>query len=102
MEESNVLLEEMRKIFVECLQTVHKKNADYSPGYDPFRNFEFCEQLGICLTEEGILVRMADKFARVVNLMNKSPDVEDETVEDTLKDLINYAAILLSYIRLKQ
>lgn len=40
--------------------------------------------------EEGVLIRLSDKFAR---LRNKG--IPGEAIEDTLVDVINYAAILL-------
>ncbi|WP_437935286.1 dUTP diphosphatase [Sorangium sp. So ce341] len=40
--------------------------------------------------EDGVLLRMKDKFARISN-----KDIPGESVEDTLIDLMNYAAILL-------
>lgn len=40
--------------------------------------------------EGGVLIRMSDKFARIRN-----KDIPGESVDDTLLDVINYAAILL-------
>jgi dUTP pyrophosphatase len=40
--------------------------------------------------EEGVLIRMSDKFARIRN-----KDIPGESVDDTLIDVMNYAAILL-------
>jgi dUTP pyrophosphatase len=40
--------------------------------------------------EEGVLIRMSDKFARIRN-----KDIPGESVDDTLIDVINYSAILL-------
>lgn len=40
--------------------------------------------------EDGVLIRMSDKFARIRN-----KDIPGESVDDTLLDVINYAAILL-------
>lgn len=40
----------------------------------------------------GIVVRMTDKVSRLVNLtVNKGKQHVDETVRDTLTDLLNYA-----------
>jgi len=43
-------------------------------------------------------VRVADKLARVSNLLDKDNDVKDETVFDTIDDILNYMAILKSMI----
>lgn len=43
----------------------------------------------------GIMIRMSDKMARLENLLEKNCDSFDESVEDTLLDLIGYAINLL-------
>ncbi|AIY89919.1 nucleotide modification associated domain-containing protein [Geoglobus acetivorans] len=93
------LISELGQIFTECLEIARKKNRDYAGNRSPFHNFELCERLGICSLEEGILVRMTDKMSRIANLLKKEADVRDESIEDTLKDLINYSAILIAYLR---
>jgi hypothetical protein len=78
------------------LAIIAKKNADYSSGDDPFRNFRSAEVVGIS-PDRAILVRMLDKMARLGNLLEKDPDVISESFEDTCLDLINYTAILKAY-----
>jgi hypothetical protein len=90
----------MARIYQECLELSSRKNKDYSGEENPFRNFMLSEHLGICRTEEGIMVRILDKVTRIANLLKNEAAVKDESIEDTLKDLINYSAILLSYIRM--
>lgn len=63
--------EQARKLFME-------KSAAYG-----FKNIA-------ASGEDGVLVRMSDKFAR---LQNK--EIPGESLDDTLRDLMNYAAILL-------
>lgn len=42
----------------------------------------------------GIVVRMGDKLARLDNVvLEGAGDLPDETIKDTLLDLVNYAAI---------
>ena len=51
--------------------------------------------MGVSL-EKGILVRMMDRLSRVSNILD-TPGLDqgtDESVDDTLIDLINYAAII--------
>ena len=81
-----------------------KKNADYTGGgSSPFHNFETVEALGICKTETGFLTRMTDKMARITSIINTGKtNVTDETVEDTLLDLANYAIIFTCYLRHKR
>jgi|GEM_PF-2274877 hypothetical protein len=97
-----ILLNETTEIFKECIEILKKKNHDYRPNEDPFGNFRLCEVLGVCEVEIGIYTRMLDKMTRIAAILKKKDTaVRDETIEDTLKDLINYSAILLSYIRIK-
>lgn len=80
------------------------KNADYTGASpDPFANFSRVADLGICTPEQGFLVRMTDKFARVTSFVQKGVlQVRDESVEDTLVDLANYALLLAGYIKRKR
>jgi hypothetical protein len=92
-EMENVLTE----CFTDCLDIVQKKNADYAGDENPFKNFEMAEKNLNVQTEKGILVRISDKLSRVANLIDKDAQVKDEAVEDTIKDAINYFAILYCY-----
>ena len=87
------------KTYAACLRTSRAKSADYAGDNDPFRNFRLVEGVGLCSFEKGILVRMSDKFSRICNLLggDRKVQVKDESVDDTLKDLITYAAILIAY-----
>jgi len=90
-------LSDLEQTFKDCLSTARKKNADYSKAEDPFANFKNVEALGICSVETGILTRMTDKMARISNLIKQEAQVKDESIFDTLEDLINYTAILKAY-----
>lgn len=82
-------------IYTKCIAVLKKKNADYSASdSNPFRNFEAVEHFAITDTKAGIMVRMTDKFTRITNLLKKDPSVVEESLQDSLEDLINYAAIL--------
>lgn len=84
----------------EAMQIIEKKNGDYADDEDPFQNFKFIERSGFLATEEGIAVRMTDKLQRILNLIQKdSREVEDERIDDTLLDLMNYANIMLVYLQ---
>lgn len=98
--ETNPLLIDMKETFNKCFELVKKKNADYSgkETQDPFANFKKCEVIGVS-PEQGVMVRMMDKMSRISNLLKQDAEVKTEAIEDTLEDLINYAAILKSYIK---
>jgi hypothetical protein len=85
-------------------QITKAKNADYTGiNDDPFANFTSVELTGICTTEQGFLVRMQDKMARISSYAQKGElEVRDESVQDTLRDLANYATLLNGYIESKR
>lgn len=67
------------------------KNVDYATETDIFRNFRMFGEL-------GILVRMSDKLARLRSIMeNGRIEVSDESIKDTLLDIINYSVIFAGY-----
>ena len=96
---TQTLLNTIAKLQAEQLAIVTAKNTDYA-GNDAMRCFRACEELGVTSLEQGILVRMCDKLARVCNLIgsDSSAAVHDESVGDTLSDLANYANILQAHL----
>ena len=80
---------------------MERKNHDYSGGdnqEDPFLNFSRVEKLGITTTEQGFLVRMTDKISRLITFCQTGTfKVEDEKLEDTIIDLVNYSVLLYAY-----
>jgi hypothetical protein len=76
---------EYDKILAECREISVAKNTDYG-----------CETMRV-FGSKGIVVRLNDKMHRLINLVwhNQDPKVNDEKVEDTAKDMINYAIYLV-------
>jgi len=97
MEKKKFLIE-FRKALEDMYKTVSWKSHDYSWSKDVFGNFKLSEKLGICKTEKWILVRLLDKVSRISNLINKNPEIKNEKVGDTLKDLACYSIILFTYL----
>lgn len=97
--ETNVLIDSLEKTFKACLDTVKKKNADYSgKSVDPFKNFKNSIVVGVS-PEKAILVRLMDKMSRISSLIENNPEVKEEAITDTIDDAINYFAILKAYIQ---
>lgn len=86
------------------IDTVRTKNADYTADNDdPFTNFSTVEDLDICSTEVGFLVRLNDKFARLRSFVKIGTlKVKDESIEDTLIDMANYCILMAGYIKSKK
>lgn len=77
----------------QALDLMTRKNADYAPGDNALGNLLDSTVLGIA-PEMGILIRMMDKIKRVSAFsINGTLAVSDESVTDTLTDLINYAVL---------
>ena len=84
-------------MFDESMALIERKGHDYNRtqqlGGNTLFNLQVAELLGIVPTaERGILVRLSDKFMRLISLM--SPDVTPantgESVRDTVLDFHNY------------
>lgn len=94
------------QILEECIALYDLKASDYDNPlkHDGLANFRVAREIGIP-PYVGAIVRMMDKVERIKTLTykrlvsNEGPAVKDETIEDTLKDLINYGAIVLALYR---
>lgn len=92
-------LSHIETTFKDALALVERKNKDYAEESNPFANFQFAQLLNMTV-EEAILLRVVDKIARISNLTQKGEDqraVADESIADTVQDIINYLAIMLAY-----
>ena len=85
------LLHLHEELTAKARQIMVKKNQDYGADADPFRNFRAFGRF-------GILVRLSDKLSRLRTFVERgSFAVEDEKVEDTVEDAINYLVLFLGY-----
>lgn len=76
------------------------KNHDYSGGKDtkdPFLNFTRVERMGITDTHTGFLVRITDKLSRLVTHSKNKHFEVNESLEDTVLDVINYMILYYAY-----
>jgi hypothetical protein len=77
-------------------------NSQQQEEGDTLFNLRVCALLGIVPSAvDGILVRMSDKLCRLVSLTRPGAvqKVSDESLEDTVVDLRNYADYVLAMIR---
>ena len=76
--------QEYNNVIIECSELSKKKNANY--GTDGLKRF------GV----NGIVCRISDKNDRLINLTwNKQEDLNNESIEDTCKDMINYLVYVI-------
>lgn len=84
-------IEQFKKIVSEMADIYEKKNADYGNSFEKTLN-----KWGVNIG----LARIEDKFNRVTKLLtNSCQQVNDESVEDTLKDLATYSIMLLMWLK---
>lgn len=72
------------------LEVFKRKNADYGNSFDK------------SLDEDGLLVakvRLGDKYNRFSQLIKQPQQVADESLEDTLLDMANYAIMTVMWMR---
>lgn len=76
------------------------KNADYSPGADPFGNFREAEAIGVPAWV-GAWIRLQDKYKRAQGFVRQLVEegsytaaVVSEKLDDTVMDLANYSVIV--------
>lgn len=75
-------VDEHFKICKKLNDTYRRKNLDYGNSFS--KQFK---EYGITSSA----IRIEDKFLRFKNLLKNEAQVKDETIEDTLLDLANYA-----------
>jgi hypothetical protein len=86
---------------IEKMKEIHSnKSHDYAgTGGDPFANLKLSTKMGIPYWK-GCLVRIGDKFSRLCSFARQGElQVRDESIEDTLIDMANYAVICLILYR---
>lgn len=86
-------MNKIKEIAVEVAELVEKKNKDYGNSFDK------------TLAEYGdtaYFLRIEDKLSRLKSLSKKEALVADESVEDTLKDIIGYTLLMINNKRNKE
>jgi len=90
----------------KAFELMKRKNHDYAGGQDrsmPFANFTRCEAMGFSTTEQGFGVRLTDKMSRLSTFCEGGIlKVADESLEDTILDIINYVILFHGYIQSKK
>lgn len=89
-------------IFARAHDISKRKGHDYSGKADTLANLKRTAALGITSAERGVLVRMGDKLSRLVTLIDGEPgQVKDESIQDTILDMVNYSCLLSALLQEK-
>lgn len=94
-EENCARFEKMRKVVNDIVYLIEKKNNDY--GNSATQTYE---EYG----DVAFFVRISDKINRLKSLTinNKTQEVQDESIEDTIKDIIGYCLLYLEWKNSKE
>lgn len=79
---------DIKKIANEVAELVAKKNADYGDSFT-----KTMDEYG----ETAYFLRIEDKLSRLKSLSKNEQKVNDESVTDTLKDIIGYTLLMINY-----
>ena len=84
---------DIESLIGELAEVRKAKGHDYSSDADTLENMRDWGW-------QGVLVRIGDKYKRLMNTVKKgNVACKDESVEDTMQDLINYALFMLIMYR---
>ena len=78
------------KITEEMAKTFRAKNKDYGNSFS-----EMFEEFGLTSS----VIRLTDKYKRFKMLSSNEAKVKDESIEDTLLDMANYAIMTVMELR---
>ena len=79
---------EFQRILTNMSRTYNQKNSDYGSSFD-----KSMDEFGML----SPIIRMSDKMNRLKSLVKNKQQVNDESIDDTLLDLANYAVMTLAY-----
>ena len=85
-EEMSWKVEDYMKVYDKCLNTYIAKNIDYGDSFSKLYN-----KFGLIST----VIRLSDKINRLESLVDGKRQVEDESIRDTLEDIINYCTMTI-------
>ena len=94
-------LEKFKEIQVEQLELFCKKQLDYGPSNIGLGKGIVEKPEDIRLSAMGLGIRMQDKISRFLNLSMNDKEPNNESLDDTLIDIANYAIMSL-IVRNKQ
>lgn len=86
-------MNKIKEIAIDVADLVEKKNKDYGNSFD-----KTLEEYG----DTAYFLRIEDKLSRLKSLSKKDAAVVDESIEDTLKDIIGYTLLMINNKRKNQ
>jgi hypothetical protein len=102
------LLKYQARLCDEANALMSRKNQDYATGNneqaDVFANFRMSQEKTGVPVSTGMLVRLSDKLSRLGQIIRPGyrSKVENETLRDTVLDIINYAVLVAAFEQERQ
>src|SRR5688572_12526287 len=84
------------QIMQEGIELMKRKAADYTSGTDRYENFKRSAEISSWFKndiDKVFAVLIATKLARLGSLLRRDKTPNNEAIEDTFKDLVNYSAL---------
>lgn len=94
--------ETIQELFDNCLFILEKKGADYSSQADALDNFKKgAEALGLTKYEIWAVYwkKHVDSVLNSIKRNSANPQTESEPLEERIKDIINYSALLYCLLK---
>ncbi len=90
----SVFLQDTQTMLDRCMSLLKSKSNDYAEGSDAFINFKTAAQIAGISPEQTLLTLLGMKISRLTQLIGKGKRAKNESVEDTMLDIINYVVLL--------
>lgn len=98
----DTFLSESRHTLDQCIQILGKKNHDYAESADPFLNFRTAAETAGIAPKQVVLALLGMKLSRIHQLIGEGKTALNESTEDSLVDIINYALLLRGLLHEEQ
>ncbi len=86
----------IQEIFTKCQKIALSKRHDYASEHDHHENFKRSAQLAswfISNEDKAYVVLIGTKLARLATLLNENKNPNNESIDDSFLDLVNYCAL---------
>ncbi len=90
----SAFVQDTQTLFNRCVELMRNKSNDYADGGDAFLNFKTAAQIAGISPEQTLLTLLGMKISRLTQLIGKGKTAKNESVEDTMLDIINYVVLL--------
>lgn len=88
--------------YAEAADLVEGKAHDYAEDDNPFSNFEYAAAMAGITVEQVFVVLIAIKTARLGQLVGNDKEPNNESIDDTLLDSMNYPGLMRAYRRTQE